>query len=123
MSRILLVEDEFMISEPFGMVLKTLGFPVDVATNGLEALEFCKANTYDLILLDLMMPLCNGVEFLKQACLDANSPDTKVLLLTNLAQGKEIDDALALGAERSVLKATMTPTSLIELVKNELATR
>ena len=120
MIKMLLVEDEVMIREPFGMVLKTQPFKVDLAANGLEALEYCSKNTYDLILLDLMMPFCSGVEFLKKASLKTKSPNTKVILLTNLAQGKEIDEALALGAEKSILKASMTPKALLELVGNEL---
>jgi CheY-like chemotaxis protein len=121
MHKLLLVEDESIISEPLGFALRTQDLSLDIAANGLEALEFCSRTSYDLILLDIMMPLCNGVEFLKRAKLREKSPKTKVILMTNLASGKEIDEALSLGAEKSVLKAMMTPRTLIEMVNEELA--
>ncbi len=121
MPRLLLVEDEAIISEPFGIVLRSHGFPTDIASNGLEALDCCKKNKYGLILLDIMMPLCNGIEFLRKARLRTKSPKTRIVMLTNLASGKDIEESLALGAHRSILKAEITPASLIELVEEELS--
>ena len=120
MPSILLVEDEAIISEPFGIVLRSQGYNVDIAANGLEALDFCANKTYDLILLDIMMPYCNGIEFLKKAKLKAVAPTTKVILMTNLSGGKEIDEAMSLGASKKLLKAKITPGLLIEMVKEEL---
>lgn len=120
MYKILLVEDETIISEPISFALRTQSFQVDVANNGEEALKYCSENTYDIILLDIMMPVCNGIEFLRKASLKAKSPDTKVILLTNLAGGKEIDEGLQLGASKSILKAEVTPKFLIDLVHSEL---
>lgn len=110
-----------MISEPLGIVLRSRPYHVDIASNGIEALAFCAKTTYDLILLDIMMPLCNGIEFLKQSSIKSTSPHTKVIVLSNLAGSKEIDQAMALGADKSLLKATITPRSLLELVEHELA--
>jgi CheY-like chemotaxis protein len=121
MPKILLVEDEVIISEPLGMVLRAQTYTVDIACNGLEALEYCSKNIYDLILLDIIMPLCDGCEFLERATLKITAPKTKVIMLTNLAGGKEVGRALKLGAGRSLLKAHMTPKILLELVKTELA--
>jgi len=124
MANILLVEDEAMISEPFSIILRSQNYDVDVAYNGLEALEYCSKKSYNLILLDIMMPYCNGVEFLEKASLKTKSPKTKVVMMTNLSSGgKEIAEAVRLGAQRGVLKANMTPKALIELVKTELAAK
>lgn len=120
MPKILLVEDEKIISEPFGIILRAHSFDLDIATNGQEALDLCKKNSYDLILLDIMMPVLDGIGFLKKANLDKKSPKTKIVVLSNLAVGPEIEEALELGARRSLLKAQMTPASLIELVNTEL---
>lgn len=121
MSRILIVEDETIISEPFALVLEAHGYQVDIAANGIEALDYCQKQQYGLILLDIMMPLCDGVQFLARAKLKAASPDTRVVVMSNLARGPQIDEALLLGAESSILKAHMTPHSLIELVQKELS--
>ena len=120
MPKILLVEDEIIISEPFSLILRMQKYDLDIAGNGLEALEFCSKNSYDLILLDIMMPICSGVEFLKHADLTKTAPKTKVIMMTNLSSGKEIDEALSLGAKQSILKASVTPQKLIDLVKDEL---
>lgn len=120
MHSILLVEDEAIISEPFSIVLRSQKYDVDIAANGFEALEYCLKKTYDLILLDIMMPYCNGVEFLHKAKLHVTAPTTKVILMTNLSGGKEIDDAMSLGASKKLLKAQITPGLLIDMVKQEL---
>jgi DNA-binding response OmpR family regulator len=120
MPNVLLAEDEVAISEPLGIVLGTLPISVDIVSNGEEALKLCAKKHYDLILLDLMMPVCNGIEFLKKSHLGRSAPDTQVILLTNLSSGKEVADAMMLGAKQSILKADLTPSSLIKLVKTEL---
>ena len=121
MPRILIVEDEGAISEPFAIILRTKDHTVDLATNGFEALELCRQHSYDLILLDIMMPICDGNEFLKRAKLHETSPKTVVFVLTNLAMGADIIEALSLGAARSLLKSNITPTMLIDLVEEALA--
>ncbi|HYH74494.1 MAG TPA: hypothetical protein VD735_00875, partial [Candidatus Saccharimonadales bacterium] len=68
-----------------------------------------------------MMPICDGVGFLRQARLPQTAPNTKVVLLTNLSTGKELEDALVLGAHKTELKANLNPRSLIALVRSELA--
>lgn len=124
MHKILLIEDELMISEPFTIVLRTeKDFAVDVASNGLQALEFCKQKTYDVILLDLMMPVCDGVSFLQLADLQHTAPKTRVALLTNLSTGNDLEKAMKLGAHKVQLKANLDPKSLIALVREELATK
>ncbi|MFZ1324379.1 MAG: response regulator [Candidatus Saccharimonadales bacterium] len=121
MPRVLLVEDEDVISEPIGIVLKMHSYQVDTARNGRQALQLCKKHSYDLILLDIMMPVCNGVEFLKLADLKHTSPKTKIIVMSNLALGGEIKEALELGARMNVLKANITPASLLELIESEVS--
>lgn len=121
MKKILLVEDEPAIREPFELVLNTLDAVVHAAANGNEAIELCKENSYDLILLDLIMPLCNGVEFLETyQKADYRNPKAKIVVLSNLTSGPEIDDALKLGVKDSVLKASLTPSTLLELVHSKI---
>jgi len=120
MAKILVVEDEAIINEPFCLVLRSQGHEVDAAYNGNEASGHCKKTTYDLILLDIMMPVCNGLEFLRNSKIKQLSPGTKVIIMSNLSGGKDVEEALKLGAQKSLLKASVTPKLLIELVNNEL---
>jgi CheY-like chemotaxis protein len=62
---ILLVEDNVLNQKLIFLNLRKFGYDIDVANNGLEAVEKVKDNVYDLILMDLMMPLMDGLE----ACL------------------------------------------------------
>ena len=62
--KILLIEDDFDIGEALGELLRELGHQVSVATNGALGLEKLRSNGgFDLILLDLMMPVMDGYEF------------------------------------------------------------
>ncbi len=63
--RILLIEDDFDIGEALGELLRELGHDVELAKNGQVALESLRAGSgdFDLILLDLMMPVMDGYEF------------------------------------------------------------
>lgn len=120
MKKILLVEDEELISESFSVVLSSTPYKLDVATNGQEALDFCLKNKYDLVLLDLMMPVMDGLEFLRQANLRETAPKTKVIILTNISGGYQIEEALELGGHKSKLKSDITPQTLLQIVKEEL---
>jgi CheY-like chemotaxis protein len=119
MRRILLVEDEDILRESYDMVLSTQPYIVDTAANGQEALEKYRENHYDLILLDIMMPIMDGVAFLEVITKEATELP-KVLMLTNLSSGSEIDRALKLGAEKTMLKSDLSPKQLIAAVRYEV---
>jgi CheY-like chemotaxis protein len=119
MRRILLVEDEEVLRESYDMVLSTQPYIVDTAANGQEALEKYHNYRYDLILLDIMMPVMDGVTFLEKITKnEAEIP--KVLMLTNLSSGNEIERALKLGAEKTMLKSDLSPKQLIAAVRYEV---
>ncbi len=65
MKKILIVEDEIAISELIAMNLKLAGFNYEQAFDGEEALFKIKNNKYDLVLLDIMIPLIDGLELIK----------------------------------------------------------
>ncbi|MCI7352645.1 MAG: response regulator [[Actinobacillus] rossii] len=95
MSKILLVDDDVEISDLLSELLILEGFEVDVAHDGLEALEMLNSE-HSLVLLDIMMPRLNGIETLKRIRRDYTLP---VLMLT--ARGDDIDRiiGLELGAD------------------------
>lgn len=119
MRRLLLVEDEDILRDTFQLMMSTQPYMIDVAENGQAALELCEENTYDLILLDLMMPVLDGVGFLKHY-MPRKPEKTKVVILSNLSSGHELDTAMNMGAERNVLKSSMSPKEVLTLVRYEL---
>lgn len=109
MTRILIVEDEESLSDPLSYLLSKEGFAVEVAANGLDALDEFERNGADLILLDLMLPGMSGTEVCRQIRATNNVP---IIMLT--AKDSEIDKVvgLELGADDYVTK----PYSSRELV-------
>lgn len=118
MHRILLVEDEPSLREAYSLIIRSQPYELDTAINGAVALEKCATHKYDLILLDLMMPVIDGVGFLQKYHHTANP--CKVILLSNLSSGQELSLALGLGAHKALLKADLSPTELLQTIKAEL---
>jgi len=110
MAHILIVEDEKDMREGLKDNLEFEGYSIDLALDGKEGLEKIKNNTYDLIILDVMLPFISGFDVCKEARkVGVNSP---IIMLT--AKGEEIDKVLGLefGADDYVTK----PFSLRELL-------
>jgi two-component system response regulator PhoP len=109
--RVLLVEDELRLAENIATALRTgPGFAVDLCHDGEEALLLCEAATYDLILLDLMIPKVLGSEVLRRLrCRDGVTP---VLILTAVSEKQSTIDLLNLGADDYMTK----PFDLGELI-------
>lgn len=105
---ILLVEDDLSIGEMVVSYLTGEGFKLVHAHDGEEALKMFSRQTYDLILLDLMLPKLNGMDFLRQIRAKSHVP---ILILS--AKGGEADKAIGLGfgADDYIAK----PFSMIEL--------
>jgi two-component system chemotaxis response regulator CheY len=102
---ILLVDDEAHIRKYVGLILRQLGAPnISEATNGAEAVASFQAAPADLVLLDVNMPVMDGLETLKQ--LKAIAPDCTVIMLTSLSNRQTVETALALGAANYIRKDT-----------------
>ena len=90
MSKILLVDDDIELTDLLAEVLRLDSFEVEIANNGQEALDKLNSS-HQLVLLDVMMPVLNGIETLKKIRQTSNVP---VMMLT--ARGEEIDRVLGL---------------------------
>ena len=88
--KILLAEDETDLAEVVSAMLTHSGYSVDTVANGLEAVEKTKSDAYDAILLDVMMPVMDGLTAVKEIRKDGNT--TPVLFLTAKT---EVDDRIA----------------------------
>jgi DNA-binding response OmpR family regulator len=102
MSRILLVEDEPGIALALGDDLRIEGYQVDVVDDGLTALSVARAATFDLIILDLMLPGKDGLSVCRE--LRRGGVNTPVLMLTAKTQEIEKVIGLEMGADDYVTK-------------------
>lgn len=119
MRRILVVEDDPTLRDTYQVILSTQPYLCDVAANGREALEKCKDHKYDLILLDLMMPVMNGIDFLENYE-GLDKMKSKIVILSNLSSGKEIDRVHEIGIAKTLVKSDLSPKQLIAAIRYDL---
>ena len=107
-ARVLIVDDEKLIVKGIRFSLEKDDYEVDTAYDGGEALEKAKENTYDVILLDLMLPVMNGMDVCRQI---REFSDVPIIMLT--AKGEDIDKILGLeyGADDYITK----PFNILEV--------
>lgn len=120
MANILVVEDDQDLNTAYRIILEHEGHQVKVAFNGQEALDALSDFTPDLIVLDLLMPVMSGIDFL-HAYHDSGN-EAKILVFTNLENSAEINEAFRLGADKCVVKAWTGPQGLLKVVGNILTT-
>ena len=118
--RILVVDDEPEAVELVEFNLKQAGYAVNTAGDGAEALRKARAQTPDLIVLDVMLPEMDGFEICKTLRLDAATARVPIIMLT--AKAAEIDRVLGLelGADDYITKP-FSPRELLLRVKKILA--
>lgn len=120
---ILFIEDDRPISEMYARVLSGDKYKTDFAYDGAEGLQKCKSKHYDLIILDIMMPEVSGIEVLRELRGEDGQgyPDTKILILTNLAQDKTSQEALKAQADGYIIKADIVPSQLAQIIDSLLS--
>jgi len=100
--KILLTEDERDLSNALAALFKHSGYEVDCAYNGLEALEFTAAGSYDAIVMDVMMPEMDGITALKE--MRSRGIETPVLMLTAKSEVEDKIEGLDSGADDYLTK-------------------
>jgi DNA-binding response OmpR family regulator len=117
MKRILIIEDEQLIAELERDYLEVDDFQVDIAIDGEQGLKLGLTGDYDLIILDLMLPLISGFEVCKQI---RDKRDIPILMVTAKKEDIDIIRGLGLGADDYITKP-FKPVELVARVKAHLA--
>lgn len=114
---ILLVEDEQDARDLYVDILSTEGYDVDSAVDGQDAENKLTMKKYDLVLLDIITPVKDGIQALAEIKQNPDKFGTpKVVMLSNIAGDISIDKAMELGADGYMLKADVAPDDLVEIV-------
>lgn len=119
MAKILLIEDDGSLQRLYKGKLADEGFEVNVAGDGKTGLDLAKSGSFDLILLDIMLPGgINGFDVLETLKKDSALSQIPVIVLTNL--GSEEKVARDIGAVDYFIKAKITPAQLADRIKEIL---
>jgi DNA-binding response OmpR family regulator len=119
-TKILIVEDDNAILEMYNLKFKEENFNILTAMDGLDGLEIARKELPAIILLDIMMPKMDGFAVLTELKNDPKTKGIPVLMLSNLGQQADIEKGKNLGATDYIVKASMTPTQVVEKVKSYL---
>jgi two-component system, OmpR family, alkaline phosphatase synthesis response regulator PhoP len=118
--KICIVEDDDNIREIYSMKLKGGGYDVSSATNGAEGLDLIRQIKPDLILLDLIMPVKDGFETLKELKADPELKGIKIIILSNLSQEEDKQKVIEMGAVDYMVKANVSFREILDLIKKHL---
>lgn len=121
MTKILIVEDDPLMSRMYQKIFSFEKYEVDLAHDGEEGLSKAQSSSPTLILLDVMMPKMNGLQVLEKLKADDRTKAIPVIMLTNLAGQQDAEMALSKGAVKYLIKSEHEPKEVTDIVKGILA--
>lgn len=116
--KVLCIEDEHFISELYARALRHAGYDVTTMLSGEDGLRAAKDNTFDIILLDLMIPGITGFEVLRRLRKECPDLKAKIIITTNLDQEDESREEIEKMADGYLIKAEFTPRQLVAIIND-----
>lgn len=116
---VLITEDNEDLSMIYSTKLAAEGYSVATAGNGKEAFDRIREQMPDLILLDIIMPKMDGLEFLRKAQKEKAVDGVPIIVMTNLGQDEDRAQCEKLGAKKFVVKTELSIDELARIVKIE----
>lgn len=120
MKKILFIEDESALQKTLGEYLRQDGYDIVSALDGENGIKMAKSAKPDLILLDLILPKANGFEVLKQLKSDGETMRIPIIILTNLEDMADINQAIEIGATTYLVKARYSLEEVSQKIKDVL---
>ena len=120
-NKVLVVEDEPILSMALSIELSSKGYTVFTADNGEEGLKAIRKDKPEVVLLDLLMPVMDGFQVLEELKKDKSFSHLKVVVLTNLGQEEDEKKAKELGANHFFVKSATELSYLSKLVDKLIA--
>jgi DNA-binding response OmpR family regulator len=117
---IIVAEDDRFYVSVFRTKLAKEGFDVTIAENGEDAMKAIRTRRPDLLLLDLIMPIKDGFQVLKELRSDSKLKDLKVIVSTNLNQDEDRQRVMSLGALDYVVKTNVSINEMVGKIKQYL---
>jgi len=117
MKKILIIEDEKILSEMYKFKLEKEGFEVSNAMEVDEAIGIGKANKPDLVVLDMLLPKESGINYLIKIKEIPELKDVPVLVLSNFDDNETRSKSFELGAKDYLIKSNHDPKEIVEKIK------
>jgi CheY-like chemotaxis protein len=114
--KILVIEDDEVIAKMYEIELLCDGYITVIAGSGAEGIEIVKNEKPALILLDIQMPVMDGVETLKRIRTLPNGKDVPVLVITNIGQDERLKDFSGLDISGYFVKSDFTPQEICDKI-------
>jgi CheY-like chemotaxis protein len=118
--RVLFVEDDPEVAQMYKLKLELDGYAVDVATDGVQAVQMATGNPPDIIFLDIRLPKMDGLGVLEVLRQDDRTRDIPVVILSNYSERELVDRGLEMGALDYLIKSQTTPARVAGGVANWL---
>jgi DNA-binding response OmpR family regulator len=116
--QVLVAEDDKPVAKALMRKLEKAGIKAELVSNGEDALEAISKKSFDLILLDVMMPKKDGFSVLKEA--KENGIKTPIVVTSNLGQKEDKEKAISLGAKDYFVKSDTPVSEIVEYIKTSL---
>ncbi|TMF23569.1 MAG: response regulator [Chloroflexi bacterium] len=118
--RVLFVEDDASVAQMYRLKLELDGYTVDVAGDGLSALERARSEHPDIIFLDIGLPKLDGLSVLEQLRADLATAGIPVVILSNWNEKELVERGISLGALDHLIKSQTTPARLSSRLRDWL---
>ncbi|HNZ55512.1 MAG TPA: response regulator [Candidatus Paceibacterota bacterium] len=122
--KILIVDDDKFLVDMYSLKFSESGYEVETAQSGDEAVKKLEAGVKpDIYLVDVVMPVMDGFELVENIKQKFDGNRGLIVILSNLGQKEDVEKGLGLGADGYIVKASATPTEVVNKVKEILANR
>ena len=120
LKKLLIIEDEPMLIEMYLAKFNKQELSIISANSAEQGFAMTKKEKPDLILLDMLLPMGNGIDFLEKIRKDENIKDTKVLVFSNYDEPDTKKKAMEFGAVDYLIKTNYTPNQITAIIQNIL---
>lgn len=112
--KLLLVDDDAFLRDMYATKFNEAGDQVSVAQSGAEALRLLETETYDAVVMDMIMPGITGPDLIKEI----TKKELTCIVLSNQGEQSDIDAATRAGAKGYIIKAELIPSEVVTKVHN-----
>jgi CheY-like chemotaxis protein len=115
-AKVLVVDDDLIVAEMYRLALSRAGHDVQVANDGVAALESVSNSPPDIVFLDIRMPKKDGMEVLRDLASADITRSMPVIMLSNYDEPGLVRESIRLGAKEYLVKAGTNPADLARMV-------